>query len=92
MSAAIKYGLRLEDQYGGNPDATPGQDGSGMCLKCPTYIIALAHQPLIDAKCISIMKEATRIVHRTEPGTLRYHLHVEMKNDQRGESIVFLEE
>ena len=38
------------------------------------------------------MEEATRIVYKTEQGTLRYNLQVEMEDGRRGDSVVFLEE
>ncbi|KAL8730241.1 MAG: hypothetical protein Q9166_004218 [cf. Caloplaca sp. 2 TL-2023] len=38
------------------------------------------------------MTEATHIVRDTEPGALRYHLHIEMNGKERGECIVFLEQ
>ncbi|KAL8950377.1 MAG: hypothetical protein Q9222_003594 [Ikaeria aurantiellina] len=43
-------------------------------------------------RCIEILTEATRIVNRTEPGALRYHLHVQMDGDKRGDSVVFIEQ
>ncbi|KAL8899553.1 MAG: hypothetical protein Q9207_006137 [Kuettlingeria erythrocarpa] len=55
-------------------------------------VVTLTPHPDKMDRCIEIMMQATQVVHRTEPGTLRYHLHVEMKDHQRGESIVFLEE
>ena len=32
------------------------------------------------------------MVHKSEPGALQYHLHIEMNGDERGESVVFLEQ
>lgn len=55
-------------------------------------VSALCEMLIVITQCIEILKEAIRIVRETEPGNLRYHLNVEMKGDQRGESIVFLEE
>ncbi|KAL8734608.1 MAG: hypothetical protein Q9181_003142 [Wetmoreana brouardii] len=38
------------------------------------------------------MEQATRMVRETEPGALRYQLHLETKGHERGESVVFLEQ
>ena len=37
------------------------------------------------------MERANQLVREKEPGALRYHLHVEMNGNKRGEDLVYIE-
>ncbi|KAL9584001.1 MAG: hypothetical protein Q9212_002384 [Teloschistes hypoglaucus] len=43
-------------------------------------------------RCIQLMEQATSIVRTTEPGTIRYQFHVEVKGAERGDCLVTIEQ
>ncbi|KAL8870241.1 MAG: hypothetical protein Q9174_003672 [Haloplaca sp. 1 TL-2023] len=59
----------------------------------PIKLVAtLTPHPEKMDRCIEVLETAAQMVHKSEPGALQYQLHVETNGDERGESVVFLEQ